>query len=71
MSNISQDKSYLNLVSERIEIDKLLHDLPIEKQITIKKLLSKRNSIRESNKLFAEYRIYKINKKIDKIKHSK
>lgn len=71
MSNINKNESYLNLVSEHIELDKLLYNLPKEKQATIKKLLFKRNSIRKSNRLFAEYRIYKINKKIDKIKHSK
>lgn len=71
MSNINENESYLNLVTEHIELDKLLYNLPHKKQLVIKKLLSKRNSIRKSNKLFAEYRIYKINKKIDKIKHSK
>ena len=68
MSNINENESYLNLVAEHIELDKLLYNLPKEKQIIIKKLLAKRASIRKSNKLFAEYRIHKINKKIDKIK---
>ena len=71
MLNINENESYLNLVTEHIELDKLLYDLPKEKQLTIKKLLLKRNSIRKSNKLFAEYKIYKINKKINKIKNSK
>ena len=71
MSNINENESYLNLVTEHIELDKLLYNLPKEKQSSIKKLLSKRDSIRKANKLFAEYRIYKINKKIHKIKHSK
>lgn len=71
MSNNNENESYLNLVTEHIELDKLLYNVPPKKQSTIKKLLSKRNSIRKSNKLFAEYRIYRINKKINKIKHSK
>lgn len=68
MSDINKNESYLNLVTEHIELDKLLYNLPKEKQLVVKKLLLKRNSIRKSNSLFAEYRIYKINKKIDKIK---
>ena len=71
MPNINENESYLNLVTQHIELDKLLYNLPKKKQLSIKKLLSKRDHIRKSNKLFAEYRIYKINKKIDKIKHSK
>ena len=71
MPNINENESYLSLVTQHIEIDKLLYNLPPKKQISIKKLLAKRANIRRSNKLFAEYRIYKINKKIDKIKHSK
>lgn len=71
MSNINKNKPYLNLVTEHIELDKLLYNLSAKKQTYIKKLLFKRDSIRKSNKLFAEYRIYKINKKIDKIKNSK
>lgn len=68
MSDINKNESYLNLVTQHIELDKLLYNLPKEKQLAIKKLLSKRESIRKSNKLFAEYRIYKINKKINKLK---
>lgn len=71
MSNFNENESYLNLVTEHIELDKLLYNLPVQKQSSIKKLLYKRDSIRKSNKFFAEYRIYKINKKINKIKHSK
>ena len=68
MSEIDKNESYLNLVTQHIELDKLLYNLPKEKQLAIKKLLVKRDSIRKSNKMFAEYRIYRINKKIDKIK---
>lgn len=64
----SQKDSYLNLVTKHIELDKLLFDLPKDKQIVVKKLLEKRDSIRASNKLFAEFRINQINKKISKIK---
>ena len=70
MPEINNNKSYLNLVTEHIELDKLLYNLPKEKQQTIKKLLAQKNSIRKSNKIFAEYRIHKINKKINKIKNS-
>lgn len=64
----NENDSYSNLVKKHIELDKLLFDLPKDKQIVVKKLLSKRDSIRSSNKLFAEYRINRINKKISKIK---
>ena len=64
----NQKDSYLNLVTKHIELDKLLFDLPKDKQIVVKKLLEKRDSIRASNGLFAEFRINQINKKISKIK---
>ena len=64
----NQKDSYLNLVTKHIELDKLLFDLPKDKQIVVKKLLEKRDSIRASNGLFAEFRINHINKKISKIK---
>lgn len=68
---MNNNNSYLDLVKKHIELDKLLYDLPKEKQIIIKKLLEKRDSVRNSNKLFAEYRINRINKKISKIKGKK
>lgn len=68
---MNNNNDYLNLVKKHIELDKLLYDLsPNDKQI-VKKLIEKRDSIRSSNKLFAEYRINQINKKISKIKQRK
>ena len=32
MSDINKNESYLNLVTEHIELDKLLYNLPKEKQ---------------------------------------
>lgn len=65
------NNDYLSLVKKQIELDKLLCDLsPTDKQI-VQKLLEKRTLIRNSNKLFAEYRINQINKKISKIKQRK
>lgn len=68
---MNNNDSYLNLVKKHIELDKLLYDLsPKDRQI-VKNLLEKRDSIRKANKLFAEYRINHINKKISKIKMRK
>lgn len=61
------NESFLTLVENKIELDKLIYNLPKVKQNKVKYLLEKRNQIRKSNKLFAEYRINHINKKINKI----
>lgn len=67
----NNNDDYLSLVKKQIELDKLLCDLsPTDKQI-VQKLLEKRTLIRNSNKLFAEFRINQINKKISKIKQRK
>lgn len=71
MSDSNENKSYLNLVTEHIELHKLLYNLPPEKQALVKKLLEKRNSIHKANGIFAEYRINRINKKLYKIKNLK
>ena len=68
---MNNNNDYLDLVKKHIELDKLLYDLsPKNKQI-VKNLLKKRELIHNSNKLFAEYRINQINKKISKIKQRK
>ena len=68
---MNNNNDYLDLVKKHIELDKLLYDLsPKNKQI-VKNLLEKRELIHNSNKLFAEYRINQINKKISKIKQRK
>ncbi|MGN1299527.1 MAG: hypothetical protein ACI4UE_06070 [Candidatus Scatovivens sp.] len=71
MAQLNENESYSDFVKEHIELDKLLYNLPKEKQLLIKKLLNKKISIRKSNKIFAEYRINRINKKINNIKNSK
>ena len=68
---MNNDNDYLNLVKKHIELDKLLYDLSTKDKQIVKKLLEKRDSIRNSNKIFAEYRINQINKKISKIKQRK
>ena len=68
---MNNDNDYLNLVKKHIELDKLLYDLSTKDKQIVKKLLEKRDSIRNSNKIFAEYRINQINKKIYKIKQRK
>ena len=68
---MNNNDDYINLVKKHIELDKLLCDLSPNKQQIVKKLLEKRDSIRSSNKIFAEYRINQINKKISKIKQRK
>ena len=68
---MNNNNDYLNLVKKHIELDKLLYDLSTKDKQIVKKLLKKRDSIRNSNNIFAEYRINQINKKISKIKHRK
>ena len=70
MQYLPEKNSYSDLVKDNIELSKLLFNLPKEKQSKILKLIEKRNLLRKSNNIFAEYRINKINLKINKIKNS-
>ena len=66
---MEENKDYLNLVTIHIEIDKLLGSSNPKYHPKIKKLLEKKKLIKQKNGLFAEKQIYKINKKLEKLKN--
>lgn len=60
-------KDYEQLVMENIKKAKLLFPLPPEDRILVEKLLSEKEAIMEENSLFANFKLRKIDKKIEKI----
>lgn len=68
---MEENKDYLSLVTEHIEKDKILGTSNPKYHPQIKYLLEKRDKIRKSNGFFAESRIHKINKKIEKLRTKK
>lgn len=68
MSNSNEEIHYDELVKENIAIAKSLSNLPESQKEKVKKLLLKKKIIKQKNGFFAETRIEKINKKINKIR---
>lgn len=65
------EENYIELVTKHIELDKLLGTSDPKYHDKIKKLLDKKEQIKKSNGLFAEQKINKINKKLEKFKNTK
>lgn len=68
MDNYNEEIHYDELVKENIIIAKNLANLPKEQKEKVKKLLLKKQNIKQKNGFLAEYRINKINKKIEQIR---
>lgn len=68
---MEENIDYLNLVTEHIEKDKILGTSNPKYHKKIISLLEKRNNIRKENGFWAESKIYKINKKIEKLRTKK
>lgn len=64
----NEKSDFSKLVKENIEIAKTLSNLPKNKKEEVKNLLLKKKQIEIKNGFFAEIRIEKINKKINKIR---
>lgn len=62
-------KDYEQLVKENIEKAKLLYELSNEDRLIVSNLLDKKEKIKIENGFLANYKLRKINKKIDKIKN--
>lgn len=60
-------KDYEQLVKENIQKAKLLYPLSKEDRILVEKLLSQKEQIMEENGFFANFKLRKIEKKIEKI----
>lgn len=68
MGIYGEKKDYEQLVKENIEKARLLYDINDEGRKLIEHLLEEREKIRNKNGIFANIKINKINKKIEKIK---
>lgn len=68
MGIYGENKDYEQLVKENIEKARLLYDINDEGRKLIEHLLEEREKIRNKNGIFANIKINKINKKIEKIK---
>jgi len=68
MNNYNEEIHYDELVKENILIAKTLANLPELEKGKVKKLLLKKQNIKQKNGFLAEYKINKINKKIEKIR---
>ena len=64
-----ENEDYLNLVTNQIELDKLLHSVKTEDKELAKELLNKKREIIEKNGFFADFQLKRINKKINKLKN--
>lgn len=62
----SSKPNYLELVKLKIEYDATLSKVSLKDVDEVKKLLDKKHEIQSQNGLFAEKKINKINKKIQK-----
>lgn len=65
------EENYLDLVTKHIELDKLLGTSDPKYHNQIKKLLKKRENIKKSNGILAEFKINRINKKLETFKGTK
>lgn len=62
----SSKPNYLELVKLKIEYDTTLSKVALTDVDEVKKLLDKKHEIMNQNGFFAEHKIHKINKKIQK-----
>lgn len=59
---------YNELIKDNINIAKTLSQIPESKKNKVKNLLIKKKQLHQKNGFLAEFRIEKINKKINKLK---
>lgn len=57
---------YIDLVKENIELSKILYKVEPENKEKVLTLLEKKQKIIQQNGLFAEFKLKRINKKIEK-----
>lgn len=62
-------KDYEELVKDNISKANILYNLSEKDRFLVNELLNKKEKIKEKNGIFANFRLQKINKKIEKIKN--
>ena len=60
------EKDYMDKVNENIELSKILYKVKPEDRETVKKLIEEKKKIIQQNGFFAEFKLNRINKKINK-----
>lgn len=60
------NKDYMDLVKENIELGKTLYKVKPENREIVKNLIEKKKKIIQQNGFFAELKLNRINKKIQK-----
>lgn len=70
MGLYSDKKDYQTMVTENIAKAKLIYGLNKEDTTKVLELLDEKNKIIEENKLFANFKLASIDKKINKIKQN-
>ena len=66
---MNNNKDYEKLFKEKMNEAKLLFNLSDKNKITVKKLLEKKEKIKQENGLFSTFQINRNNNKIDKIRN--
>lgn len=66
---MDNNKDYEKLFKEKMDEAKLLFNLSEEDKIAVKKLLDKKELIKQKNGLFSTFQLNRINNKIDKIRN--
>lgn len=66
--NNQNNIDYGELVKENIHIAKLLSQIPENRKDEVRKLILKKKKIKQENGFLAEFRIERINKKINKFR---
>ena len=63
-----EQEDYMDKVKNQIELDKLLHMVKPENKEEAKRLFEEKKEIIKQNGFFADFKLKRINKKIEKLK---
>ena len=61
-----EEKDYMELVKENINLSKILYKVKPENREIVKSLIEEKKKIIQQNSIFAELKLKRINKKIQK-----
>lgn len=67
MSLYGDKQDYAKIINNNIQKAKLLYSLSDEDRILVESLLNEKEKVKEENGLFANFKLKKIDKKIEKI----
>ncbi len=67
MSLYGDKQDYAKIINNNIQKAKLLYSLSDEDRILVESLLNEKEKVKEENGLFANFKLKKLDKKIEKI----